>query len=988
MTFYVLNNGGDITYPLDRQPQEPDDYSRRTRDLYQSNFRFHYDGARNHVVSYFKGRVNTGTGSHLISNQFYAVYYGDGTEQDLLRALKERVESTFDSQGWQTSESDRDANSIYTNLTTVQPVELSVDEGMLLRMIDKDSSGGSDGNPPSNVGQNENYPDGPIQLGAPDYASALRVCKRLIEQVDNIKLTISSSGHESSHPPSDVVVIPGDTDEPGAPTRGTLDWLQRSDLNHRIREANNRLTKIIQEDGVRATDLAKAFEDRFADPSVPNINDFGVRIDTPERKATRESTLGTAAMLGGSVAGVVLAFSLAVYLGYVGRIVGALNSPITLSSWFLPGVDVGATVPSWPVLSACLSIIFFLGIGSHRLILVGKKIRGWLESESGSTTDSTASAAAKQTAKRLLYDLREIRNHAAIEAVGGVNSAIDRVFDVDNFSDDVLKVYDRSSYQRSVQFVGVTRFGLGLLGALFGLTFLVSVGALVSQAWTALHYALIVAALMVVAVRAVPLALGGIRSLVGLTHTASLPDWRQSIASVVVLLGAITAAQLGTVVWRSGQGLLYQFSVAFVAEGPGRFVPIPVGVELLIFTVVGFLFVALGFAASHTDEVFAPALVLLATITGTLSLWYMDVFTSWWAWAAGLVIGLMIGAVLVKMTIKLDVTPRRVISSVGVLCCALLAVVFVESQVAYQSPVVYRIPAGYFDLVGASFEGYAHPRSLFAVGRSGLFLMLTGLTGYVLYSMVVRIPTHVEVLVVGPEGSDPLSHVESLFHHFLTDLGINADPNDALSKVMQNNDTLDTMSGVEPVKFTTDEVTVWTPIAEKDIIGDKVFKKLANIEQLRGPDHLPDNGTSRTGSHVSAELATALAAADVLVLLFPADGAVTSKATDSTEHSQDPLPESRRYLRRYQKLLEQYLNDEQRVLGVVTGAGARLRTEGGHGSERMYEQATDWAFEGASDELRDTILERLDNSAEGTLLPIVETDEEMEIRREVEQFHR
>ncbi|PHQ43975.1 hypothetical protein Z052_01170 [Halorubrum sp. C191] len=766
MTFYVLNNSGDITYPLDRQPQEPDDYSRRTRDLYQSNFRFHYDGARNHVVSYFKGRVNTGTGSHLISNQFYAVYYGDGTEQDLLRALKERVESTFDSQGWQTSESDRDANSIYTNLTTLQPVELSVDEGMLLRMIDKDSSGGSDGNPPSNVGQNENYPDGPIQLGAPDYASALRVCKRLIEQVDNIKLTISSSGHESSHPPSDVVVIPGDTDEPGAPTRGTLDWLQRADLSHRIRKANNRLAKFIQEDGARATDLAKAFEDRFPDPSVPNIEDLGVRIDTPERKATRESRLGTAAMLGGSVAGVVLAVLLAVYLDYIERIVEALSSSVSVSSWFISGVSVGITVPSWVILGPCTAIILLFGLGFRRTILVRNTILDWFGAKFGSTTDSPASDAAKQTAKDLLFELREIRDHPAIETTKNGDSAIDRVFDTDSIRSSGLKIYDRSYYRRSIQFVGFSRFGFGLFAAVLGLTFLISVGVLVSQAWLALHYILIVGALVAVASRVVLVVPSGLRSLIDLIQTPN-----------------------------------------------------------------------------------------------------------------------------------------------------------------------------------------------------------------------------VEVLIVGPEESDPLSHVALLFNHFLTDRGINPDPNETLSKVIHGYDSSDARSGVEPVRFRTDDLTVWTPIAEKNIIGEKVFKKLRDVEQLHGPSHLPESGTRRTGSHVSIELATALVAADVLVLLFPADGAITSTATDSTKNSQDSLPESRRYLYRYQKLLEQYLNDEQRVLGVVTGVGARSRTEGGQGSERIYEQATDWAFEGASDELRDTILERLDNSTDGTLLPIVETDEETEVEREVEQFY-
>lgn len=767
MTFYVLNNGGDVTYPLNKQPQEPDNYSRRTRDLYQSNFRFHYDGVRNHVVSYFKGRVNTGTGSHLISNQFYAVYYGDGTEQDLLRALKERVESAFDSQGWQTSESDRDAHSIYTNLTTVEPVELSVDEGMLLRMIDKDSSDDSDEAPPSDVGQNENYPDGPIQLGAPDYASALRVCKRLIEQVDDIKLTISSSGHESSHPPSDVVVIPGDTDEPGAPTRGTLDWLQRADLSHRIRKANNRLTTFIQEDGARATDLAKAFEDRFPDPSVPNIDDLGVRIDTPERKATRESRLGTGAMLGGGMAGVVLVALLAVYLGYVERIVEVLNSPVSVSSWFISGVNVGITIPSWMILGPCLAIIILLGLGFHRLVLVGNIILNWFGAKFGSTTNSPASDAAKQTAKHLLFELREIRDHPAIETTENIDSAIDRVFDTDSISNDVLKLYDRSSYRRSIQLVGISRFGFGLFVAVLGLTFLVSVGVLVSQAWIALHYILIVAALVVAASRVVLLTLSGFRSLVDLLHTPS-----------------------------------------------------------------------------------------------------------------------------------------------------------------------------------------------------------------------------VEVLVVGPEGSGPLSHVALLFNHFLTDRGINPDSNETLSKVVQGYDPFDTMSGVEPVRFTTDDLTVWTPASEKNIIGDKVFKKLRDVEQLKGPSHLPENGTRRSGSHVSIELATALVAADILVLLFPADGAVTSTATDSTKNPQDSLPESRCYLRRYQKLLEEHLDDEQRVLGVVTGVGARLRTEGGQGSERIYEQATDWAFEGASDELRDTILERLDNSNDGTLLPIVEIDGESEIRREVEQFYR
>jgi len=985
MTFYVLNNGGKVRYPPDGVTREPDDYSHRIRDLYQSNFYFHYDGTRNHVVSYFNGSVNIEAGSQLIANQFYGVYYGDGTERDLLAAFKDEVESAFDSQGWRTSESDRDADSIYTNLTSAQPIGLSVDEDVLLGMLQDDASDDSDGN--------GDRPDGPIHLGAPDYTSALQVCKYLIEQIDDIKITISSSGHEPSHPDSDFVIVPGDTDEPGAPTRGTLDWLQREDLNRSIRAANDDLTAFVEGGDGRAADLARAFEGRLSDPGVPSVEQFGIRIDTPARKATRESTLGTAAKLGGGVAGVVLVAALAFYFSYVERVVGAVTSPVSFSSWFLPGVQVGTTVPSWYVLVSCTAIILLLGLGLNRLVLVGSAVRGWIESEFGSTTDSSASVDARQTAKSLLRDLHDIREHVAIEAVGGIDSAVERVFDVDDGGSDALTAYDRSRYQRSLQFTGATNFGIGLVAALVGLVVLASVGVIVSWGWTVVHYLLVLAALAVVVVRSRPLVVGGVRSFVDLLLTARRPNRRQTIVSLVVLLGTVAVARLGTVVWRSGEGFLYNLVVALVTEGPGRFVSISVGAEMLVFTVASFLFVTLGFAASRTDDAFGPAVMLLAMPIGVLALWSVDVFTSWWAWAVGLAVGLAVGTVVVRGADELNVAPERITSVLGALGCALLVVVFVESQVVYQSPLVYA--SGSLGVTGLSFRGYASQLSPLALAESGVYLVLTGLTSYVLYSTVVRTPDHTEVLVVGPEGSDPPSHVASLFTYFLEDVGgVKPESNDALKRIKNGQPiadgetTADTVSGVKPVKFTLDGVTVWTPVTEKDVLGQHVFRKLDDLEQLRGPNHLPESGTSQSGSHLSVELATALDAVDVLIFLFPADGADRPTAVDSPENIEDPLPESRRYLRQYRKLLEEYLDDEQQVFGVVTGVGARMHTEDGNDSWDIHERATDWAFEGTSDDLWNAILDRLDNSAERTLLSIVETDKKTGIEMEVDLFYR
>ncbi|WP_338740513.1 hypothetical protein [Haloplanus salilacus] len=938
--FYVFDNGGEMRYPPGGlREAEPDGYSQRSRELWDAGFYFHYDGGRNHVACYFKGAI--GSGQQLVNNQFYGVYYGDGTDHDLLAAFEDELESAFDSQGWRTSDSDMGTAAIYANLTSVQPVDLAVDQE-LLRAATSDES---------------ETADGPIQLGAPDFTSSLRVCKRLIADLEDARVTICSAGASETLPDTDVVVIPEATDEPGAPARGTKVEMQKKELRRRITETKADLEDFVEGEQARARALVESIESGFLDPTVPDVESLGYRLDTPARKAEKESRDTTFYTGLGGILGTVLTVVALWYVGVVGRLVESLSSEVTFQLGLVPGVEppAFATTPigSWQIVGVCLVVIGLMAGWGHTDRIVAE-LRTWISGGDG--TDAGSVDGANEAAKSLVADLEEILNHPATER-SEFSDVPDGIFE----GEVHLNVYDDADYRSSTRNTLVLSMlkgigAVGVVGVLFA-----GVAWVASQYWQPSLSVLVGLAIGSVLLRLPRAATTVAPLLFKAARSGSLPDRRASAVGGALLLGGWSVSQAGAVAWQRGSGLPYHLVSGIGGELPGRVVGPAAGVEVLFFGVVGGALAALGVAAWRSPEPLVQRALLAATVVGLVNLWLSVDFVSAWGWLAGVASGIGVAAAATWR----GVSPDRLTRGVGGLYGVVVVVVGLESQLQYQSPLVYDASAGGFVGGTPSFAGYAYSLSASRVALTLVHIAIAAAVLYVLWTEVFG-SDRTEVMVVGPDGDAQIRHMSLLFGHFLTDVdGDEPEPNDAMKRIRKRDDgggttpmeeILDT-DGVLPASFTVDSsnLLVWTPLTSGTVLSDEVFTRLDR--KLNSRTNLTEDTVRGAPQYV--ELAISLQETDVLVLLFPADD-------DDDERRQ-------KYLNDCYKLLEQFRDEELTTIGVITGADHLIDGVATEQWENFREVATEEAFEGYSQERREILLSYLDNADRGVLLPVVET---------------
>lgn len=995
--FYILDNGGDVVFAQDdvqNDSKQLDSVNRNLSELFQKGFYFYHDASRNRVISYFKG--NAGSGTQLTGNQFYGFYEGDGTEEDILGTFENEVESAFANLGWRLSKTGQSADSIYTHLKSSSPEELAVDNERLHRLLEKSL-------------------DDPLQLGTPDFSSALPICKRLISDFEDIKVAICTSGVVEELPETDVVVVPKDTDEPGVPTRDTKELFEKEDLERRIETTKSDVTSFVESgdaDERRERVLVEALESGYPDSGVESIRGLDIRVDTPDRRKEQRSRISNIAGVSGGVVAIILALGLSLYYGALTDAVGVLNSTVYFRLGFVPGVEsIYSEIPvrSWLIVGVCSLTILLL---SSPYLRTGKSgVRSHLK-ESAPVTELRAVYRAINDARdpsrdeggatgepeRILSSLYEIDAHVAIKDFEGFEEVSEEIFS----NIDSLNVYDDFRYRRSNFVTGVWSFIKGGVGVSTFVALFFVLGVVTSTFWVYFLGLLIAIPLVLIGMHSLPIVVRTGTSLVGVVWSTgrqsyktvrriSLPSRRECIRGVILLAGTWATTQLGSMVWQSGEGLSYQLLVGLADEIPGRFVSVDVGVEMLFFGAVGFVLVALSFSVRNAEEPFFPAVLFLATLGGLGHLWYdaSVVLVSEWAWLVGLAFGVLMAVVAGVLEKVVDYpTPEQVTSGISVFFGFLLTVSFVESHLEYTSPLRYAVSRREFELVALSFSGYPYELAFGTVLFSVLYFVITLGALSVLSSVITHDGDHVEALVVGPLGSDPFYHVSLLFHHFHTEAGTNPSGNDKVEKIRRELDKIGPdrnskqvleWNGVEPVKFTTSpdrlpDLTVWAPLtAEYSTVGRDVIRQLDNVDQKKGSEYLPEEGSNRTGAGLVTELARAIATADVLVLLFP----------------MNVQPD---YLERYLEFLEDHLGEGQRAIGVISNTSdfvSKYEKEYGRDIDENWEdfsrESTHKTFEGCRSEIRENILSHLDNGENGFLLPVLEDANEETMGAEQER---
>jgi hypothetical protein len=740
--FYVVDNGGNVNYPPDGVTQESDNYSQKASDMWDDGVIFHYDSERNHIVSYFKGQVRREGTDQMLPNQFYGIYYGNSTGSQLFRSFEDEVETAFSSQGWRTTELDSGLNTIYTNLTTTQPVELSIDDSVLEEQRQKSRNSGN-----------------PVQLGTPDYTSALGVCEKLIEKYDSegVKITICTSGGGEAVPSSDFIIVPNSSDEPGVPVLDTKEPIEDAKLRVIKRNTKSTVDEFTETNQNDARALVEAIESGPGS-GVPDISEFGIRLDTKERREERKQSVKWFAWAIGGAFGILLPVVVLILSGTLDSMVKELSTTVRFQLGVVPGFT-DEIVSSRGVIGLCVAGIVIavsslllpsssISSGSPTGILGGASnapgpsgSTSNVPESSGSTSGTSESGAvesdvsnssaskkeARDAAEMVLRGLDTIESHPAADRLGGFDSISEEIFD-----DSVVEVRKDSTYgldtiirQRFVPFFAATVVAVVLV-ALFAVILRVGSAApiLFFNALIAVTVGLVGWRLVVVG----PAVAGTVWS-VALRPSRLRAFARSSPGQVIIVLaGGWSVSQLGVAVTQQEtQGLADVLITGIAGELPR--LSLAEGTEILFATTAGFLLCVLLATArrsSSENRLLGGALFVGTTVGAANVLRQLTLFSAPLMWAIGLLLGVFVG--LIGLVIDYFLIPRRLFGAIRMFLTVLVVGAFVESQVTYTPPVGYNTGSQQFTTLSSSFGGYTYSSVFFSL----VHLLTTVGVGYVL----------------------------------------------------------------------------------------------------------------------------------------------------------------------------------------------------------------------------------------------------------------
>lgn len=954
--FYILNNSGEIRYPQENFNIPPEnDYRPRLKELYENGFYFYYNQKSGHITSFFKGA--TGSGDRLVSNQFYAVHYGNEDSPNVFSQFKQRVENAFERQGWQTDESSSGEAAIYTNLSTSKPYkpeELGVDVEVLASLL-----------------QDEEY-EKPVQLGAPGFASALRVCKSLCKlNVDRV--AICTSWDEHVFPETDVVVMPNETNNPGAPTGETERHIEKKHLETQIQNSKSELSEYISQSddpGVDRHVLVKTLESDLG--NLPNINEFGIRINTAGGSQDQASRIRSLSWLIGGSVGIAISTFLILLFGLYPAINELLNTRVHFEWGFIPGFH-GRSAPFRAsfLIGASLGVLLLAGAGPRALRLTTSYVRrsviNW-GPEAGAQGSTDASTTAKNTLRRL----EKIKTNPAIDERGGFEKVSREIFDAADIRVSDAESHRRQSLKKAVMPFTFSFVISGILIALF------IIAGEVMLEYTLLSLNALLAVALVVAVIRLPVAMKGTAALL-----AEIPIvfYKRAIYGTIVLLGAWSISTLlVTIAGSEDRGLSEH-----LISGLAGWIPtmsVAAGTELIFFTLITFLIVGLFFAIWNSKQRFLPAVLLVALLFGVANMWSgLALSLGIWSWSTGILIGVVVG-----LLVGFVVSGQRMTGTISVFFIALIPIVFIESQIAYTSPLIYDVAAQEFRLASPSISGYIYSSVL----QSVVHLLITVLVVFVLssainFSISLSVPKgstfgfknslggllpgkgkRREVLVIGPDDYGPCNHILLLGNKLLHD---NVVPNSGEWMQQASTGKRDFNNAVTPIKcnpkYEGSKWTIWAPISKYALLGDKLFEKLGEREPVNNR-MLPENvvGATRDRDLVYGELSRALVESDVLVLLFPATGAPQPDGVSVNDPQLKGSPFW--YLECYHNLLEHHVEDDTNVIGVITDTGKLQNTyETNINNEKHWynfsEVATEEVFVNCPDEMEEKITDDIDN---------------------------
>ncbi len=983
--FYIVNNGGDIRYPPNGLAQpEPDAYSENIRGLLDDGFHFHYDGKRNHVISFFMGRVNIDTNSdQLISNQFYGIYYGDGTEPDLLQVFKQKVESAFDSQGWRTSESDQSIDAIYTNLTSADPVEPDVDKNEL------DAA----------LRGSEDVPQ-PIELGAPDYTSALQICKQFIEDYEDIRVTICSSGSAEGHPETDVVVIPHETDEPGAPANETKEYFDEQSYDDQISTARKSVEEFIEteddEDNSSERALVAALDRGFNTASLSPISEFGVHIDTPEQRERLHSGIGDITTFFGAVFGILLAVGVARFFGYLESVLNLFTSTVYLKPNLIPGANIPADpipIQSYTIIGVSLGILLLsMGIKIVRVLSVGATTVQWvLPMGSKRQTDALSSETATADAKDILERLNDLENHPSLGAAQETGQAIKSVFN----PFESIEVIDQQTHRLAELKTALQSFTKGIIVAAFFVVTFTLLGIIAGEFWLWFLQGLYGFSVAIFVWKGWPIALSGANTIArGIRSSDSsektLPGAAVGKQLGIMLFAAWSTSHLaGSLVWDQANGLVYNVTNGIIGKTVGQIGNPRIGIEIGFFAAVSFVVGVLVVDILERSDRSDNSVILLAfSSVGLLTLWIgsSNVLATQFLWVLGIAIGGIAGFAFAsdRSPIGSNRSTEYLSYPIGILVIG----AFVEGLITYQSPIRYDISSGQFVMGSFEFTGLAYAVNVGGIALSLGHLVATMGALYVLVG-IVRSKRDLEVMVIGPPGSSPAYHVSLLFHALHTERGVMTDPNKNVQTLQQNGDKIQDgvepeelleFTGLESARFTAKpsektELTVWAPVPGSAFFEPDVFNHLDHSEELVRPGNLPEDGYPTMDDQAFHDLATSFVSADIVILLFPAESPYmeTNPLEQSEMEATGGASQAPAYIQIYQNLLNQQRKEHQEVLGVITNAGNILQEETPidmNNLEEVNKNATDIVFDNCEIETKYAVLSPLANEKDNSL-PVV-----------------